>query len=102
MYALPWEDHRRAHRWGFGKLRDDDRYPLSCSVCGQTRLVWKDLDAAVIRYGCARVPLWYRLLLRRRGGVIPPWDCNATPPWVWRQPKLDPRYFATTKRGNNP
>lgn len=92
-----WSDYNRAHQWHtegrvvedlYPKREDNFRLNIRCWRCGQTRKVFHevmhDMDLPALKWGCPRVPLWYRFKLWRQGTTVPRWDVNTKPPWVSR------------------
>lgn len=91
-----WSNYNRRHAWvAQGRVQEDlgpgnekyYRLNILCVRCHETRKVfngvmWESPLPVGLKWGCARVPLLYRLKLWLQGREIPHWDVNTRPPWV--------------------
>jgi len=77
-----WSDYKKAHDWHFSVFATNDRSVIVCDKCRQTREVMSSVDMMRIRYGCAAIPLMYRLRMAWKRKAISVWSVNAQPPWV--------------------
>lgn len=90
----PWLNWSKQHQWeSIAKGCDDpsERVEVKCRKCGQTRKVSRVAAAKLITradpgmggvWGCARVPLWFRLQCWFWDAPIPAWEVDSRPPWL--------------------